>query len=107
MLTGKSTEVDRGGEPIFWERAGNRAVRKGKWKIVSTYPAYKWELYDLETDRGETTDVASANPNVVDQLSADYFRWAEKTGVVDYDKIKPANPSGGPEARPVRRPPTF
>lgn len=107
VLTGKSTEVDRGGEPIFWERAGNRAVRKGKWKIVSTYPAYKWELYDLETDRGETTDVASANPNIVDQLSADYFRWAEKTGVVEYDKIKPATPIGAPAERPNRRPPTF
>lgn len=88
VLFGKATEVDRN-EPIFWERAGNRAVRKGKWKIVSTYPAYKWELYDLENDRGETTDVASQHTNIVNELSADYFKWAEKTGVVEYEKIKP------------------
>jgi arylsulfatase A-like enzyme len=107
VLTGKADEVDRGGEPIFWERAGNRAVRKGKWKIVSTYPAYKWELYDLETDRGETTDIAASRTDIVNELSADYARWAERTGVVDYEKIKPANPIGIPAARTARRPPTF
>ena len=88
VLTGKTNEVQRG-EPIFWERAGNRAVRKGKWKIVSTYPSYKWELYDLENDRGETKDLSGERTDVVNELSADYFKWAEKTGVVDYEKIKP------------------
>lgn len=107
VLTGQSDDVDRGGEPIFWERAGNRAVRKGKWKIVSTFPAYKWELYDLETDRGETTDLASSRTDVVNELSADYAKWAERTGVVDYDKIKSNNSIGTPAARPNRRPPTF
>lgn len=88
VLLGREPEVARG-EPLFWERAGNRAVRKGKWKIVSTYPAYKWELYDLDTDRGESRDLAARYPDVVNELSADYFRWADKTGVVDYEKIKP------------------
>ncbi len=101
VLTGKSEAVDRG-EPIFWERAGNRAVRKGKWKIVSTYPGYKWELYDLEKDRGETTDLAAVNTEIVNELSADYFKWADKTGVVDYDKIKPVNPFGAQQATPLR-----
>jgi len=91
ILTGKASEVNRD-EPLFWERAGNRAVRKGNWKIVSTYPSYKWELYDLSKDRGETTDLSSKSPEIVDQLSIEYFKWAERTGVVDYDKIKPAQP---------------
>ncbi|WP_409012642.1 sulfatase/phosphatase domain-containing protein [Dyadobacter sp. 3J3] len=95
VLTGKSETVDRG-EPIFWERAGNRAVRKGNWKIVSTYPAYKWELYDLEKDRGENNDLSAVNTEIVNELSADYFKWADKTGVVDYEKIKPGNPNGTP-----------
>lgn len=90
VLTGQVTEVQRG-EPIFWERAGNRAVRKGNWKIVSTYPSYKWELYDLEKDRGETKDLAATRTDIVNELSADYFKWADKTGVVDFDKIKPAD----------------
>ena len=79
-------------QPIFWERAGNRAVRKGKWKLVSIFPAYQWELYDIENDRGETQNVASRNSLVVDELSAAYFEWAKQNGVVDYDKIKQAAP---------------
>jgi arylsulfatase A-like enzyme len=99
VLTGTATEVDRG-EPIFWERAGNRAVRKGNWKIVSTYPSYKWELYDLGKDRGETTDLANQRPEIVNELSADYFKWADRTGVVDYDKIKPSQPMNIPGQSP-------
>jgi len=91
VLNGNATEVNRG-EPLFWERAGNRAVRKGDWKIVSTYPGYKWELYDLSKDRGETTDISGKFPDIVNQLASEYFKWAEKTGVVDYDKIKPSQP---------------
>jgi arylsulfatase len=102
VLFGQATEVNRG-EPLFWERAGNRAVHKGKWKLVSTFPSYTWELYDLETDRGETTDVAAKFPAVVNELSVEYFQWAERTGVVDYDKIKPAQPMNIPgQSAPVR-----
>lgn len=88
-------ELQRG-VPIFWERTGNRAVRKGKWKLVSIYPAYQWELYDLENDRAETQNLASKYPLVVDELSTDYFAWAAQNGVVDYDKIKPQRPLLGP-----------
>jgi arylsulfatase len=90
VLTGLASEVDRS-EPIFWERAGNRAVRKGKWKLVSDFEKNEWELYDLEKDRGETTDVAPANPEVVKKLDADYKQWAIQTGVVDFQTIKPRN----------------
>lgn len=76
-------------QPIFWERAGNRAVRKGKWKLVSTYPQYRWELYDLDADRGETNDLAAKNTQLVNELSAAYFDWADRTGVVNYESIKP------------------
>jgi arylsulfatase A-like enzyme len=92
LLRGNATAVNRG-EPLFWERAGNRAVRKGDWKIVSTYPSYKWELYDLRTDRGETKDLAAERPEIVNELSVEYAKWAERTGVVDYDKIKPSQPT--------------
>lgn len=91
VLSGKTEVVDRA-EGIFWERAGNRAVRKDNWKLVSTYPSFQWELFDLNTDRGETKDLAQQRPEVVNELSAAYFKWAEANGVVEYDKIKPAQP---------------
>ncbi|MFV5697073.1 arylsulfatase [Flavobacterium sp. ZT3R17] len=90
VLFNGDSEVNRG-EPLFWERAGNRAVRDGKWKLVSTYPKYKWELYDLEKDRGETQDVADSNLAIVNKLSASYNEWASKTGVVEFSKISPGN----------------
>ncbi|SDL11827.1 arylsulfatase [Siphonobacter aquaeclarae] len=78
--------------PLFWEWAGNRAVRRGKWKLVSIYPSYQWELYDLDQDPGETRNVAQRNSNLVDELSLLYFQWAKENDVVDYDKIKPKQP---------------
>lgn len=86
VLFNNENEVNRGA-PLFWERAGNRAVREGKWKLVSIYPSYQWELYNLDTDRGETTNLAQQNPGIVNDLSAKYFDWANKNGVVDYSRF--------------------
>lgn len=94
VLFDGASEVNRGA-PIFWERAGNRAVRDGKWKIVSTYPAYKWELYDIEKDRGETADLSEQNPGIVNKLAAAYFEWANKTGVVEYSTFRKNNKQAG------------
>jgi arylsulfatase A-like enzyme len=91
VLFGKEKEVQRD-EPLFWERAGNRAVRSGKWKLVSSYPSYAWELYDLEADRGETNNVAAKNHEVVSQLSVKYFDWAKRTGVVDFSTLESKEP---------------
>ena len=90
VLFDGASEVNRGA-PIFWERAGNRAVRDGKWKLVSIYPSYQWELYNLENDRGETNNIAQQNAGIVNELSAKYFDWADKTGVVEYSKFKQKN----------------
>lgn len=87
VLFNNVSQVNRG-TPLFWERAGNRAVRDGKWKLVSIYPSYEWELYNIDTDRGETTNIAQQNPGIVNQLSEKYFDWANKTGVVEYSKFK-------------------
>ena len=40
------------------------AVRSGKWKLI------KGQLYNLEADIGEATNVAEKHPNVVTRLSA-------------------------------------
>lgn len=87
----KGNELERV-KPIFWERGGNKAVRKGKWKLVATYPAYNWELYNIENDRGETKNLAAQNASVVNELSEDYYNWAKENGVVDYDRVKPKQP---------------
>jgi len=62
---------------LFWrfaERGGKMAVRAGRWKAVWLNIGKKaggsCELYDLETDLGETTDVADGHPDVVARLTA-------------------------------------
>lgn len=66
-------------------------MRSGKWKIVSIFPSDKWELYNIEKDRGETKDLAQSNPEIVNQLAAKYLEWTEKTGVVEYNKLQQGN----------------
>ena len=67
-------------QPIFWEHEGNRAVRSGNWKIVSTYPG-EWELYDMTTDRVERNNVAAQHPDIVARLGAAWDAWAKRANV--------------------------
>jgi arylsulfatase A-like enzyme len=66
--------------PIFWEHEGNKAVRDGKWKLVSRFPE-GWELFDMETDRTELHDLAAAQPELVKTMVAMWEAWAKRVGV--------------------------
>lgn len=83
---------------LFWEHEGNRAVRRGRWKLVSEYPdgwrtlrgyptGGAWELYDLEADRTETRDLASENPELVAELAAAWEAWAARAQVKDWASV--------------------
>ncbi|HEY5365292.1 MAG TPA: arylsulfatase [Casimicrobiaceae bacterium] len=77
-----------GGEraPMFWEHEGNAAVRIGRWKLVRNYPA-AWELYDMEMDRTELHDLASAQAVRVADMARQYDAWAARCGVIPREKI--------------------
>lgn len=66
--------------PIFWEHEGNRALRDGKWKLVSKHPG-AWELYDMHQDRTETNDLASSHPERVQKMAEQWSLWAKRVGV--------------------------
>jgi arylsulfatase len=70
--------------PICFEHHGNLGLREGRWKIVSSYRKNRpisWELYDMEQDRTELTDRASAQPERVAAMSARWRAWAARVGV--------------------------
>ncbi len=73
---------------IFWEHEGNKAVRRGNYKLVSKWDKnaeYNWELYDMDTDRSETHDLATQMPNKAKELEALWKSWAKKVGVRSWD----------------------
>lgn len=78
---------------IYWEHEAGRAMRLGKWKIVSggilngnygswkTYLSLPWRLYDMETDRSELTDLSGQYPEKVQQMVQMWNKWANSTNV--------------------------
>ncbi|VGO13295.1 Arylsulfatase [Pontiella desulfatans] len=97
------TGTRKGHEVFCWEHEGNRAVRKGKWKLMSRYEddvklyqawgfpkagrTVEWELYDMEADPTEIHDLSSSHPEVVAALAKEYGAWAEQVGAVPYAEI--------------------
>ena len=52
---------------LFEADAHNRALRMGQWKIVSSgTDGDRWELYNLEADRGEQNDLSLEKPFLLD-----------------------------------------
>ncbi len=73
-------------EGLFWEHEGNRAVRKGDWKLVSRYPG-NWELYDLKADRTEMNDLFEKRPDIAKELVEMYNDWAGRSFVVQWGEL--------------------
>lgn len=91
VITGNSEIAERS-QPLFWEHAGNRAIRQGDWKLVSHYPNLDWSVYNISEDRGETKDLSKKQSTLVNQLGSAYFQWARQNGVVDFYELKPVEP---------------
>lgn len=60
---------------LYWETSNNsdalQVIRAGKWKLMrkNIKTAEKYELYDLEADPTEKTNLASTHPNKVKRLN--------------------------------------
>src|SRR5208282_3991395 len=59
----------------FHERGFQQAVRMGDWKAVRPQAGEPFELYNLQTDIGEKTNVAEQHPDVVAKIDA-YLKTA-------------------------------
>ena len=66
---------------LFWEHERNQAVRDGNWKLVSRGNT-GWELYDMESDRTETKNLAAEMPDRVKELSTKWTTWAKRANVL-------------------------
>jgi arylsulfatase len=70
-------------ELLAWEHERNRAIRVGKWKLVAKAGA-NWELYDIEADPVERTNLASTMPQKVRELAGRWESWAKRCNVFPY-----------------------
>lgn len=57
----------KGHDWIYFQYAKNRAIIKGKWKLVSARSG-PWELYDMECDRTELNNLANKMPELTSEL---------------------------------------
>lgn len=62
-------------ESLWWLHEGNRAIRVGDWKLVSTVKG-AWELYNLAVDRAEQNDLSAKIPEKVRELEQ---AWQKQT----------------------------
>ncbi len=80
-------------EALYFEHEGNRAIRAGKWKLVSRPKRLMhvteeekedWELYDMEADRSEMNNLSSQFPEKVQQLEKMWYDWAHRAHVLPW-----------------------
>jgi arylsulfatase len=75
---------------LCWDHEMNKAVRMGKWKLVSeatlmkgrTYKSSPWELYDIATDRSEMHDLAAQHPDLVKKMNDIWDAYAKRCYVL-------------------------
>jgi arylsulfatase len=91
VLNGQRSQV-HGDTEVFADEVNDiRYVRRGPWKMtrIANYmlPSaalllnHQWQLYNIDSDRGENHDVAAENPAVVAELTQDWSDYVSRVGV--------------------------
>ena len=85
LLGGEAATVYTPDEYVGAEMDGGRWLRKGNFKATMVAPPYgpgEWQLFDVAIDPGETTDLASEMPVLLEELQSAWERYAQEVGVV-------------------------
>lgn len=87
---------------LFWRNSGlsptarsldcrdsSKAIRDGKWKLIASPYYERLELYDLEADLAESTNVAARHPERVARMKAKLQAWEQEMVALLPYKILP------------------
>jgi arylsulfatase len=104
VLAGQAESPRTEQDYLAWELFGNRAVRRGDWKLRWEYKSFgkgDWELFNLETDPGERKDLAAERPDKLKELVAIWDGYVRANNVILpsrslfetlYDQLPPRTP---------------
>jgi arylsulfatase A-like enzyme len=68
-------------ETLYWRQGNRAALRHGPWKIVAPKRQQSqrlWELYNIDSDIGESRDLAAENPTVLEELQHLWEQWDQE-----------------------------
>ena len=82
LLDGTMEKIHPDDEAIAGEMFNNTSVRMGDWKATSYGYPPQWKLYNIATDLGENTDLASQHPDILEKLITAYDKYAQDVGVI-------------------------
>ena len=97
VLVGNSLLPSLGGETVAGEGLypygfsvhRRQGLQYGSWKIIRLEPTVgtgEWELYDLEKDPSETSNLATSHPDVLAEMIVRWRSFADQTGIVISDE---------------------
>jgi arylsulfatase len=85
MLNGDTENVRTDEDYLGWELFGNRAIRQGNWKLRWQWRPFgtgDWELFNLETDASERTNLAKGNQRKLNEMLSLWADYVEKNNVI-------------------------
>jgi arylsulfatase len=107
------TDTDAPGKRTqFYAMLGQRSIYHDGWLAATLHPPLagwgnfghdEWELYHLETDRAQTTNVAADHPDLVEELKSLWFYYAGIYNGLPLDdrialeQVLAERPKGGPD----------
>ena len=87
LFNGTTTQMNR--EYLYWHVPGylidsrnlrpRSVIRNDNWKLNYNYETLSFELFSMDTDIQETTDVANLNPAVVLEMGTALMNWLNDT----------------------------
>ena len=102
LLDGKANKLHR--EALFWHfphyndhpaSVPSSVIRKGPWKLIETFDPEGLELYNLDQDLSETTNLASSEPEKLAELKRELDAWRIEVGA---ERMHP-NPDYDPSSQ--------
>ena len=87
-------ETIPGERTLFFAHYDGRGVRNGRWK-ASKLPRHEWELFDIEQDPGETTDISAQHPEQLKRLVRGMSTWRQTS------TVRPVAPGENAAAAPA------